>query len=51
VDLISLIGFEYGYTKDSVFIVERKEYKLDENGHLNIPKGVGCLMDNMKIIK
>ncbi|UZQ48603.1 hypothetical protein [Clostridium kluyveri] len=43
--------FEYGYTKDSVFIVEGKEYKLDENGHLNIPEGLGCLIDNMKIIK
>ncbi|MFL0198244.1 hypothetical protein ACJDU8_22165 [Clostridium sp. WILCCON 0269] len=43
--------FEDGYTSNSVFIVDGKEYKLDENGHLNIPEGVGCLMDNMKIIK
>jgi hypothetical protein len=43
--------FKDGYTRNSAFIVEGKEYKLDENGHLNIPEGVGSLMDNTKIIK
>ncbi|WP_163195770.1 hypothetical protein [Clostridium thermarum] len=41
--------FNEGYTRDSVFTIEGKDYKLDENGHLNIPEGVGCLMDNTKI--
>lgn len=43
--------FKDGYTRDSTFIIEGKEYKLDENGHLNVPDGVGCLMGNTKIIK
>ena len=28
-----------GCTADSVFIINGKEYKMDENGHVNIPKG------------
>lgn len=43
--------FKDGYTRASTFIIEGKEYKLDENGHLNVPEGVGCLMDNVKFIK
>ncbi|WP_017413937.1 hypothetical protein [Clostridium tunisiense] len=43
--------FKSGFTKDSVFIIEGKEYKLNENGSLDIPEGVCCLIDNMKIIK
>jgi hypothetical protein len=30
---------EKGATADSVFLVNGKEYKIDDNGHLNIPKG------------
>ncbi|WP_242833405.1 hypothetical protein [Clostridium sp. BL8] len=43
--------FKSGFTKDSVFILEGKEYKLNENGSLDIPEGVCCLIDNIKIIK
>jgi hypothetical protein len=28
-----------GCTEDSVLVVHGKEYKMDENGHFNIPKG------------
>jgi len=28
-----------GCTADSVFLINGKEYKMDENGHINIPKG------------
>ncbi|MFX0548552.1 hypothetical protein ACOAKC_04385 [Hathewaya histolytica] len=43
--------FSDGYTKDSKFILHGKEYKLDNKGHLNIPKGEGCLMRNLIRIK
>ncbi|AJA49389.1 hypothetical protein CPAST_c33230 [Clostridium pasteurianum DSM 525 = ATCC 6013] len=43
--------FKDGYTSNSVFVIEGKEYKLDGNGHLNVPEGVGCLSDNTKFIK
>lgn len=43
--------FNDGYTKDSRFIIDGKEYKLDDNGRLHIPEGTGCVMENVKIIK
>ncbi|AJA46870.1 hypothetical protein CPAST_c07700 [Clostridium pasteurianum DSM 525 = ATCC 6013] len=43
--------FKDGYTENSSFIVDGKEYKLDENGHLNIPEGTACVMENIKMIK
>lgn len=43
--------FGDGYTKDSKFILHGKEYKLDDEGHLNIPKGEGCLMRDLIRIK
>ena len=43
--------FKEGYTKDSVFIIDGKEYKLDDNGHLHVPKGTACLMEKIKRIK
>ncbi len=43
--------FKDGYTKESKFIVDGKEYKLDDQGHLNIPKGEAFLMEKIKIIK
>lgn len=43
--------FNDGYTKDSIFIIDGKEYKLDDNGHVHIPEGTGCVMKNVKMIK
>lgn len=43
--------FDEGYTKESIFIVDGQEYKLDDTGHLHIPEGTGCLMENIKMIK
>lgn len=43
--------FNEGYTKDSLFIIDGKEYKLDDNGHVHIPEGTGCVMENVKMIK
>ncbi len=40
-----------GYTKDSKFILDGKEYKLDDEGHLHIPKGEGCVMEKLIRIK
>lgn len=40
-----------GFTKDAVCIIDGKEYKIDENGHFNIPKGVRCVAENMIIKK
>ena len=40
-----------GYTKDSVFTIEGKDFKLDDNGHLNVPEGTATVMENMKIKK
>lgn len=42
---------EIGYSSKSVFIIDGKQYKLDENGYLNLPDGVDCVMENIKIIK
>jgi hypothetical protein len=43
--------FKEGYTKDSVFIIDGREYKLDDNGHLHVPEGVVCVMETIKRIK
>ncbi|WP_341480155.1 hypothetical protein [Clostridium tyrobutyricum] len=43
--------FEDGFTKDSKFILEGKEYRLDQDGHLNIPSGTASVSDNLKMIK
>ncbi|MCW6109005.1 hypothetical protein CF065_09825 [Clostridium sporogenes] len=43
--------FKDGYTKDSKFILDGKEYKLDDEGHLHIPKGEGCVMEKLIRIK
>jgi hypothetical protein len=43
--------FNDGYTKDSVFVIDGKDYKLDDTGHLHIPEGTGCVMENVKMIK
>ncbi|NFV14034.1 hypothetical protein ACFLKB_07955 [Clostridium sp. FAM 1755] len=40
-----------GFTKDSKFILHGKEYKLDDEGHLNIPRGDGFLMIDLIRIK
>ncbi|EJO5349162.1 hypothetical protein NRP93_003320 [Clostridium botulinum] len=43
--------FRDGYTKDSKFILDGKEYKLDDEGHLHIPKGEGVVMKKLIRIK
>jgi hypothetical protein len=43
--------FKEGYTSESVFKIDGKEYKLNDNGQLNIPEGVMCLAETMEIIK
>lgn len=43
--------FKDGYTKNSSFLIDGKEYKLDDNGHLNIPEGTATVMENIKIKK
>lgn len=35
--------FKHGCTTDSVFIIDGKEYRPNENGHLTIPKGTMCV--------
>jgi hypothetical protein len=40
---------EDGYTKESVFKIDGKEYKLNENGKLNIPEGIICLAETIQI--
>lgn len=50
-DLNSKDWLKNGYTKNSKFIIDGKEYKLDENGRLNIPKGTACITENIKIVK
>ncbi|MBX4271966.1 hypothetical protein K2181_22235 [Clostridium estertheticum] len=42
---------ERGYSSDSKFIINGETYKLDEKGYLNLPDGVDCVMENIKIIK
>lgn len=43
--------FKEGYTQDSTFIIDNKEYKLDETGHLHVPDDVPCVQGNFKFIK
>lgn len=43
------IGF--GFTKDSVFTIDGKEYRLDNNGHLNLPEGTICIPSKVSIKK
>lgn len=45
-----LIKYE-GYTKDSYCMIDGKRYNIDKNGHFNIPAGVRCVSENMKIVK
>lgn len=40
-----------GFSKDAVCIIDGKEYKINEEGHFNIPKGVRCVAENMIIKK
>ncbi|MBU3217753.1 hypothetical protein LL033_24380 (plasmid) [Clostridium estertheticum] len=39
--------FKEGYTKDSVFTIDGKDFKLDDSGHLNVPEGTACVMENI----
>lgn len=39
-----------GCTADSVLIVNGKEYKMDENGHFNIPKGEPVVYSNGLVV-
>ena len=43
--------FRDGYTQDSTFIIDGKEYKPNTDGYLNIPEGTACLAETIKIIK
>ncbi|OHW63560.1 hypothetical protein EUAN_04240 [Andreesenia angusta] len=43
--------FKEGYTKDSLFIIDGKEFKLNDDGYLNIPEGTACLTETIKIFK
>ncbi|MCB2288698.1 hypothetical protein LGK97_02830 [Clostridium sp. CS001] len=42
---------QFGYTENSKIIIDGKEFKLDSNGHLNIPEGTICTPDRVKLIK
>jgi len=39
-----------GCTSESVLIVNGKEYKMDENGHFNVPKGEPVIYNGSKVI-
>ncbi|MBU3144598.1 hypothetical protein [Clostridium sp. CF012] len=43
--------FQFGYTENSKFTIDGKDYKLDSTGHLNIPEGTICTPDRVKITK
>lgn len=43
--------FDEGYTTNSSIIIHDQEYKLDTDGHLNIPENVAFTMQDVKIIK
>jgi len=43
--------FEFGYTENSIFTIDGKDYKLDSTGHLNIPEGTICTPDRAKFTK
>ncbi len=40
-----------GFTENSKFIIDGKEYHIDKTGHLNIPEGVICTPARTKIVK
>lgn len=42
---------KYNYTKDTVFNIDGKEYKLDDDGYLNIPEGAICTPYRVKIMR
>lgn len=42
--------FERGYTKDASFEIDGKVYKLDENGHLNLPDSVNPVPSKVKVV-
>ena len=42
---------QFGYTEDSKFTIDGKDYKLDSTGHLDIPEGTICTPDRVKITK
>ncbi|MBU3114534.1 hypothetical protein [Clostridium lacusfryxellense] len=42
---------QFGYTEDSKFTIDGKDYKLDSTGHLNIPEGTICTPDRVKITR
>lgn len=41
----------FGFTKDSAFTIDGKEYRLDNNGHLNLPEGTICVPSKVNIRK
>lgn len=43
--------FQFGYTQNSKFLIDGKEFKLDETGHLNIPEGTICTPTRAQLIK
>ncbi|WP_040329301.1 hypothetical protein [Clostridium ihumii] len=44
--------FEYGYNENSEIIIDGKEYKLDETGHISgIPEDAICIHGKVKLIK
>lgn len=43
--------FEKGFTQDSKFIIDGREFKLDDSGHLNLPEGIIAIPTKVKIIK
>ncbi|MEJ8555029.1 hypothetical protein [Tepidibacter sp. Z1-5] len=43
--------FEFGYTKESKFIMDGEEFHLDSTGHLNIPEGTICTPCRVETIK
>ncbi|MCB2362351.1 hypothetical protein [Clostridium estertheticum] len=42
---------QFGYTENSKFTIDGKDYKLDSTGHLNIPEGTICTPDRVKLTK
>ncbi len=37
--------------KATVFVIDRNEYRLDDNGYLHIPEGTACLTETIEIIQ
>ena len=46
----NLIKYE-GYSKNAFCVIDGNRYDINSYGHFNIPKGVRCLTQNMKIVK